>query len=82
LTNALRHARASRLKMLLAFDSDAVRLELSDDGCGFDPAGRYEGFGLQSIKERVESMDGELTVRSAPEHGTEIFVLLPKYPRL
>jgi signal transduction histidine kinase len=80
LTNALRHARASRLKMLLAFDSDAVRLELSDDGCGFDPAGRYDGFGLQSIKERVESMDGQLTVRSAPEHGTEIFVLLPKYP--
>ena len=82
LTNALRHARASRLKMLLAFDSDAVRLELSDDGCGFDPAGRYDGFGLQSINERVESMDGQLTVRSAPEHGTEIFVLLPKYPRL
>jgi len=82
LTNALRHARASHLKMLLAFDSDAVRLELSDDGCGFDPAGRYDGFGLQSIKERVEAMDGQLTVRSAPEPGTEIFVLLPKYPRL
>jgi PAS domain S-box-containing protein len=82
LTNALRHARASHLKMLMAFDSDAVRLELRDDGCGFDPAGRYDGFGLQSIKERVESMDGQLTVRSAPEHGTEIFVQLPKYPRL
>ena len=66
--------------MLLAFDSDAVRLELSDDGCGFDPTARYDGLGLQSIKERVEAMDGQLTVRSAPEQGTEVFVLVPKYP--
>ena len=80
LTNALRHARASQLKMLLAFDSDGVRLEVSDDGCGFDPTGRYDGLGLQGIKERVEAMDGQLTVRSAPQRGTEIFVLLPKDP--
>jgi glucose-6-phosphate-specific signal transduction histidine kinase len=54
-----------------------LRLELRDDGCGFDPAKRYDGFGLLGIKERVESMGGELTVQSAPENGTAILVVLP-----
>ena len=71
-----------------AFDSLGrlrfLRLELRDDGCGFDPAKRYDGFGLLGIKERVESMGGELTVQSAPENGTAILVFLPlmKYPLL
>jgi len=64
-----------------AFDSLGrlrfLRLELRDDGCGFDPAKRYDGFGLLGIKERVESMGGELTVQSAPENGTAILVVLP-----
>jgi signal transduction histidine kinase len=50
---------------------------LRDDGYGFDPAKRYDGFGLVGIRERVESMGGELTVQSAPENGTAIFVVLP-----
>ena len=82
LTNTLRHAHASHFKVLFVFDPQTLRLELRDDGCGFDPAKRYDGFGLVGIKERVESMGGELTVQSAPENGTAIFVVLPlmKYP--
>ena len=84
LTNTLRHARASHFKVHFAFDPQAIRLELRDDGCGFDPAKRYDGFGLLGIKERIESMGGELTVQSAPENGTAILVFLPlmKYPLL
>jgi signal transduction histidine kinase len=84
LTNTLRHARANRFKAHLVFDPEAIRLELHDDGCGFDPASRHDGFGLLGIKERVETMGGELTVQSAPENGTDIFVVLPlmKYPPL
>jgi PAS domain S-box-containing protein len=82
LTNTLRHACANRFKAHLVFDPQAIRLELRDDGCGFDPASRHDGFGLLGIKERVESMGGELTIQSAPENGTAIFVVLPlmKYP--
>ena len=84
LTNTLRHARASHFKVHFAFDPQTIRLELRDDGCGFDPAKRYDGFGLLGIKERVESIGGELTVQSAPENGTAILVFLPlmKYPLL
>jgi PAS domain S-box-containing protein len=77
LTNTLRHAHASRFNVHFAFDPQKIRLELRDDGCGFDPAKRYDGFGLLGIRERVESMGGELTVQSAHENGTAIFVVLP-----
>jgi glucose-6-phosphate-specific signal transduction histidine kinase len=56
-----------------AFDSLGrlrfLRLELRDDGCGFDPAKRYDGFGLLGIKERIESMGGELTVQAHLKMG-------------
>ena len=83
LTNTLRHAHASHFKVHFVFDPQTLRLELRDDGCGFDPAKRYDGFGLVGIRERVESSTGgQLTVQSAPENGTAIFVVLPlmKYP--
>jgi PAS domain S-box-containing protein len=84
LTNTLRHAGASHFKAHFAFDPETIRLELRDDGCGFDPAKRCDGFGLLGIQERVESMGGEVTVQSAPENGTVILVVLHlmKYPPL
>ena len=82
LTNTLRHARASHFKVHFVFDPQTIRLELRDDGCGFDPEQRHDGFGLLGIKERVETMGGELAVQSVVENGTAIFVVLPqmKYP--
>jgi signal transduction histidine kinase len=77
LTNSLRHAGASRFKVHFAFDAQTIRLELGDDGRGFDPAKRNDGFGLLGINERVEAMGGELTLQSTPENGTAILVVLP-----
>lgn len=84
LTNTLRHGDASHFQVHFAFDHQAIRLELRDDGSGFDPAKRHDGFGLHGIKERVESMGGELTVQSVPENGSTISVVLPltKYTSL
>src|SRR5258706_13468348 len=77
LTNVLRHARASEFKVLLAFDSSEIRLELRDNGCGFDPQRKHEGFGLQGMRERAEGMGGRLTIQSAPGKGTAISIVLP-----
>jgi PAS domain S-box-containing protein len=77
LTNTLRHARASHFEVHFAFDQQAIRLELRDDGSGFDPAKQHDGFGLLGIKERVESMGGGLMVHSVPEKGTTTSVVLP-----
>jgi PAS domain S-box-containing protein len=77
LTNVLRHARASKFNASLVFDQQAIRLDLSDNGQGFDPAGRHDGFGLQGMKERVETMGGRLSIQSANGGGTAISILLP-----
>ncbi|HVM49012.1 MAG TPA: GAF domain-containing protein [Candidatus Acidoferrum sp.] len=77
LTNALRHAQASEFKARLAFERETIRLDLSDNGKGFDQAGRHDGFGLQGMKERAQEMGGRLTIRSAMNEGTAVSIVLP-----
>jgi signal transduction histidine kinase len=77
LTNVLRHARAGEVEVLLVFRDREVRLNLRDNGCGFDPAGKYAGFGLRGMAERVENMGGHLSILSANGAGTTISVVLP-----
>ena len=77
LTNALRHARASNFQARLEFGPQIVRLQFRDDGCGFDPAGRSDGFGLRGIKERIDAMGGQLRIQSKPGKGTSTFIVLP-----
>jgi len=78
LTNALRYAHARRFIVRLTFEVGAVRLELKDDGCGFDPAASSEGFGLTGMKERAEAMAGQLQIQSATGSGTTICLVLPR----
>jgi PAS domain S-box-containing protein len=77
LTNVLRHARASEFNVLLVFDGREIHLDLRDNGCGFDPQRRHEGFGLQGMRERAEGMGGQLTIQSAAGKGTAISIVLP-----
>jgi signal transduction histidine kinase len=78
LTNALRHASANRFTAKMIFLPDAVRLDLRDDGRGFDLEAKSDGFGLLGIRERVEAMGGQLTFRTAPGEGTTILLILPR----
>jgi PAS domain S-box-containing protein len=77
LTNALRHAQASKFSAQLAFDQGEIRLEFRDDGRGFDLATRYDGLGLLGMRERAEAMGGRLAVHSVKGQGTAISVVLP-----
>lgn len=77
LTNALRHARATRFTVTLAFLPDEVSLDLRDDGRGFDPSLRNDGYGLLGIRERVEGMGGRLVVQSLVGQGTTVLITLP-----
>jgi PAS domain S-box-containing protein len=73
LTNALRHARATKFQARLFFDSQAVRLELRDNGKGFvvDEV-NGGGFGLIGMKERAQQIGATLAVTSKPGAGTTI----------
>jgi PAS domain S-box-containing protein len=77
LTNALRHAHATEFEAKLMFDTTDIRLELHDNGRGFEPGRRQDGFGLLGIRERVERMGGALAIQSADGHGTTISITLP-----
>jgi signal transduction histidine kinase len=77
MTNALRHAQATRFTAKLMFLPGEVCLDLHDDGQGFDPSSKSDGYGLLGIRERVEGMGGRLTVQSSPATGTAVRINLP-----
>jgi signal transduction histidine kinase len=79
--NAVRHGKAGSVSLKLAFDRRALRLTVTDDGCGFDPgAVGHDGdshYGLSAMKERAAAAGGSCTVTSRPGAGTEVNVMLP-----
>jgi PAS domain S-box-containing protein len=77
LTNAIRHAEAGRVRLMLAAMGDILRLEVSDDGCGFDPDDRSNALGLVSMEERALSLGGRLTIWSSPGGGTTVRLECP-----
>jgi signal transduction histidine kinase len=77
LANVRKHASARRAWVRLSYDPDEVRLEIGDDGSGFDPARSNGGYGLRGMRARVAQAGGSLTVRSAPGAGTSVRVEVP-----
>ncbi|MCX5360631.1 sensor histidine kinase [Streptomyces sp. NBC_00124] len=82
LSNAARHARATRVGVTLSFLGDEVILDIRDDGQGFDPLAvpartRTGGFGLDGMRARAERIAGSLTVESEPGHGTALSARVP-----
>jgi signal transduction histidine kinase len=81
LANVERHANAHRVVLSLRSTADRVRLEVHDDGRGFDARRQQShnalpeeagGYGLVAMRERVESVAGEFVVDSHPGHGTGV----------
>jgi signal transduction histidine kinase len=83
LNNILKHAHATQVTVRLAGETDAVVMEIGDDGLGFDPqqAVMRGGLGLTSLRERVEKLGGELAVHSAAGGGSKIGVRVPRSVR-
>ncbi len=83
LTNVAKHASASRVHVSGRWDAEQVTLMVKDDGRGFDPdaqltgGGGSMGIGLLSIRERFESLGGQLTIVSQPGEGTCLTASLP-----
>jgi signal transduction histidine kinase len=77
LANVGKHAHADQARVRLGYAAGAVRLEVSDDGAGFDPAQVNGGYGLRGMRGRVGEGGGTLVVRSAPGTGTSLCVEVP-----
>jgi signal transduction histidine kinase len=77
--NALRHANATHIDVVLTSDDGSTVLQVTDDGGGFAPASTAAGrrLGLASMRERAKETGGTLTVTSAPGGGTTVRLELP-----
>lgn len=81
LANVRKHSRASRAWVRFETDGKGVMITVEDDGRGFDPSrigqDGHQHFGLQTMRERVESVGGSLRISTQPGQGTRLIVHLP-----
>jgi PAS domain S-box-containing protein len=78
IVNAMEHAQAHEINVVLSFEPGQVRLCVRDDGQGFDPQLPAPGrFGIVGIRERAEKVHGTLTLVSRPGDGTQIALTVP-----
>jgi signal transduction histidine kinase/ligand-binding sensor domain-containing protein len=80
-SNAVRHAHPSSVRAELTYQRGSVRLKIVDDGKGFDPSapGMTSGahWGLTSMRERAQEINGRFQLNSAPGRGTELELVVP-----
>ncbi|WMI94234.1 tetratricopeptide repeat-containing sensor histidine kinase [Bacteroides fragilis] len=72
--NALKHAQATHIKIILVWEGNRIKLTIADNGKGFEQQTGKSGIGLVIIKERVENLKGVLTLSSVPGKGTDVIV--------
>lgn len=79
LNNILKHAHAGHVTICLSYHTYAVKLEISDDGDGFDltTIRPRAGLGLRGMEERAKQLGATLTINSQPEQGTKIIMEVP-----
>lgn len=86
ISNAVRHADATRITVDLATSAQSVTLTVQDDGRGFDvgtavaDSQTNDSFGLQAMRERVAQFDGHIDVTSRPDASTRVTARLPLDP--
>lgn len=77
-TNAVRHGKATEIKVAGSIEDGVLRFSVRDNGCGFNPGacpGVLDGhFGIQGIRERVASFEGDVLFESTPGKGTRVSV--------
>ncbi len=77
LTNVARHADATTAQVTMTIGDRSLRVEVTDDGCGFDTETQTRHLGLAGMAERATLAGGDLTVTSRPDAGTTITLEVP-----
>jgi len=79
LQNAVKHGKGRHYRVLLRGVPSEIQLSVQDDGIGFDPkaAGKGDGLGITSMKERLKLVNGVLTINSELQRGTTILACVP-----
>jgi ligand-binding sensor domain-containing protein/signal transduction histidine kinase len=77
INNIARHSQATEAHIALRVVDRKLVLEVSDNGCGMESAGRHDGNGLESMKLRAARLGGELQVNSSAGQGTTVLLRAP-----
>ena len=77
LQNAQKYAKATQVTVRLREADGQLEVEVEDDGAGFDVATAKRGAGLTNMEDRLDALEGALSVQSSPGHGTRLSVSLP-----
>jgi signal transduction histidine kinase len=75
--NAAKHSGCGRVEVAIDVTHDQLRLQIRDDGKGFDTAASGDGHGLQTMSSRARDLGGRLTIVSRPGEGTVLTAELP-----
>jgi len=79
LENIIKHAGAKKVSINLLFDAGAIKLQIIDDGKGFDVKQlKEEHLGIRGMRERVEMLGGTFTIDSDPNNGTKVTATLER----
>ncbi len=77
LANVARHSSADHVDIVLNFREKSVEFSIIDDGLGFDTQQQYNGMGLDSMRERAQTLKGDFSIESESGQGTVISVVFP-----
>ncbi len=77
LANVAKHSSAKSVDITLLLGKNSVEFCLSDDGVGFDTLQQYDGMGLDSMRERVQSLKGDFSIQSESDQGTKVCITIP-----
>ncbi len=88
LSNVRKHANATKVNLRLQFHSDKLSVEIRDNGQGFDLSQTLDSaiavghMGLLGMKQRVETLGGDISIRTREGTGTAIILGFPIHPRI
>ena len=83
ITNIVKHAKATHIRIDFTLSSSILEMEISDNGKGFDTSNlkhkyfKSSGFGLFAVKERIQNLKGTFSIESSIKKGTKIFISIP-----
>ncbi len=83
INNIIKYAKAENIKITITYAPENIKFTIKDDGIGFDPDTIFtnkkigEMAGLKNMRQRAESLDGQLTIESTPGKGTMLNVIIP-----
>jgi signal transduction histidine kinase len=83
INNIIKYATAENIKITISYSKENIKILIKDDGIGFDPNTIFtnkkigEMAGLKNMRQRAESLEGQLTIESTPGKGTLLKVIIP-----